>query len=147
MLGSPSWGSCARSMCPPGHLALMASRDYFQNPEDLGNRDFTLRWLTQNLTCYRTWGRSSNLKEAYVRPKLIWRVSWRCRKHLELTLGDTDASSSPSGELILLCGTWCWQVPFWNPLSSLLASGPSSIPACRHQSWDARGQATKWVRI
>ena len=42
---------------------------------------------------------------------------------------DTDTSSSPSGELILVCGTWCWQVPFWNPPSSLLASGPSSIPA------------------
>ena len=44
---------------------------------------------------------------------------------------DTDTGSIHFGELILWCGHWCWQVTFWNPPSSLLASGPS--PVLTHQ--------------
>ena len=140
--GSPSWGggSCPRRMCPrifgfDGQQGLLLEKAMAPHSSTLA---WKIPWMEEP-------GRLQSMGLLRVRPKLIWRVSWRCRKQLEFTLGDTDASSSPSGELILLCGTWCWQVPFWNPLS-LLASGPSSILACRHQSWDAWGQATKWVR-
>ena len=96
-LGSPFWGSCARRMCPQDIWLCWPAGITFRTQRTVGNRDFTLKRLTQNLTYYRTWGRSSNLKEAYVRPKLIWRVSWRCRKQLELTLGTQTPAAALLG--------------------------------------------------
>lgn len=67
----PCWAPHPGVLCqehvPQDVLALMASRDYFQNPEDLGNRDFTLKWLTQNHATGP--GAEAVVKEAYVRPK------------------------------------------------------------------------------
>ena len=36
-------------------------------------------------------------------------------------LEDTDTGGSQFWEIILPCGHWCWQVPFFNPLLSLWA--------------------------
>ena len=39
-----------------------------------------------------------------------------------------DTAGSHSGEPVLPWGHWCWKMPFWNTPSSLLMSGPSSLP-------------------
>ena len=48
--------------------------------------------------------------------------------------GDTDPGSSHFWEVLLPRGHWCRQMPFWNPPSGSLASGPS--PAHPHQPVD-----------
>ena len=45
---------------------------------------------------------------------------------------DKDTGGSHFWELILPQGLWCWQAPFWSPLSSLLAPGLTHPPAGHH---------------
>lgn len=63
----PSLGVlCQEDECPE-HLTWKASRVYIQETQrTMRNRDFTLREHKQNLTCSKTQGRNSNLKEARI---------------------------------------------------------------------------------
>ena len=64
-----AWG-LALGRTPPERLALKPSGAYFPEGQRAvgNNRDSTLKGCTQNLTCSRTQGRSSNLKGAWIRP-------------------------------------------------------------------------------
>ena len=107
---------------PPKCLALKASGAYFQESQKaVGNRDSTLKGHTQNLTHSKTQSRSSNLKGGGVRPT-CWscRVSQRGNRQLELLL-----VAAILGRSVRPGGHRCWQVPFWNPPSSLPKLGPS----------------------
>lgn len=84
----------------------------------------TLLKSAQNLTCSGTPGRSSNLKETWVRPTdWSWRASWRGRV-VALTLGATNTGRSHLGGLFTPHGHWCWQEPCW-----ILPVLPTSLAA------------------
>ena len=55
-------------------------------------------------------------------------ASQRGRKQLELILGTQTLATVILGVLFLPRGYWRWQVPFWNPLPSLLALGSTHNP-------------------
>ena len=106
----------------PKCLVLKTRVAYFLETQgSVGNRDFTFKGRTHNLTHSRTQGRSSGLKGAWVRPHCWpWRASPRGRRQL---------AAAGFRELLLPGGQWYQQVPVWNPSSSLAPEpGPAYQP-------------------
>ena len=77
--------------------ALKASRVYFWETL-LGNTDSTLKGHTQNLMCFGTQGRSSNLKGAWVQTSLLILESLLERKEAMGHHIGTDTDCSHLGE-------------------------------------------------
>ena len=148
MLGSPAQESCTRKTSPQSIWLWKSPGLTFGSPGGLGEIETPLLKGTKNLTHSGTQGRSSDLKGAWVRPACwSWRVSLR-QAATAAPLGTQTQVVATSEESGLPCGHWSWQAPFWNPLSSLSASGPSPAPnpsAYRHQCRGVSGQATNWV--
>ena len=110
-----------------------------RSPTRLGEKDFTLKGLTQNLTCTRTQGKSSNLIGAWARSTCWpWRVSWRGREWLQLTLGTKTLVSDTLGNIQL--HEQSWQLISW----VISATTWPHLTASMWQCWDTSGQTTNW---
>ena len=97
---------------PSECLALRASRDYFwESQRAVGNRDSTLKGQTQHLAHSATQSSRSNVKEPVADPPTDLGECLR-EEATGAHPGDTDTGSRDSGEFILPCGHWGWQVPF-----------------------------------
>ena len=93
----------------------------FRRARGMWGTDSTLKGGTQSLSCSMTKSRSSDLKEAWVRPTCwTWRAPQTGRKQLELTVGHRHWQQLFWG-FVAPQGHWCWQAPFWDPPSSLSA--------------------------
>ena len=89
----PSLGVLHQEDKPPEHLALKANRAYFQETQRAMGKGHT-----QNLTCFGTQGRSSNLKEAWVRLTCgSQRASGRGRRQLKFILGTQMLTAATLG--------------------------------------------------
>ena len=106
---------------------LGQSGSYFRESQRAqGNRDLAHKRCTQNLTQ----GRSNNLIGGC--SDLLGAFSLlESEKATTAHPGDIDIGSSHFGEHLLPHGHLCWQMPLWNPPSSLLDPGPSK--ALAHQ--------------
>lgn len=89
----------------PQCLVFKVNRAYFKESQGaVGNGDSTLKRLTENLTHFRTQGRSSYLKGIWIRPTLILESLQERQEAIRAHLGDTDTGGRHFGELILPCG-------------------------------------------
>ena len=111
-IGLPSLGILHQEDEPPECLALKASGAYFpESQRAVGNRDSTLKGDIQILICSGVEGRSSNLKEAWVRPTgWSWQATQRGRRHLGLTLGTQMMAAAfwgthPTRRMLVLAST------------------------------------------
>ena len=85
-LGLPAQGFCTRKISPQNIWLWRHAELSFGEP--VGNRDYTFKGCSQNLTCSGIQSRSRNLKGSWIRPTFCsWRASQRVRRQPELMLG------------------------------------------------------------
>ena len=101
-----------------------------------GNRDFSLKGHTQNLTLSRTQGRSRNLKRSLSQTNCCsWRTSRRGRRQSEVTLGTRTLGQPFWGAHSI---TWTLVLASTILEFSLWFISPRTSPGpvvCRHQCW------------
>ena len=110
----------------PKHLALKASGAYVpESQSTVGNGYSTVTGHTQNITCSRTQGRSSHLKDPGSDPLAdLWMLPEKAGGYRR-SPWDTDTSDSHLGS-VLYHGHWCWQESLWSTPSSSSALGLTS---------------------